>query len=133
MGFAIARPETLAPIVSYRAPASVSTVSAALAEASLRRPSLAAANVARIEEQRARLAGELVAIGWRPFPSSTNFVLFRFSSPATAARAAEALLVRGLVPRTFGPDHPFADCLRLTVRSAEENDRLIAAAREIPA
>ena len=46
---------------------------------------------------------------------------------------AEALLVCGLVPRTFGPDHPLADCLRLTVRSAQENDRLIAAAREIPA
>jgi len=37
------------------------------------------------------------------------------------------------VPRTFGADHPLADCLRLTVRSVEENDRLIAAAREIPA
>ena len=48
VGFAVARPETLAPIVSFRAPASVSTVSAALATAALRRPELAAANVARI-------------------------------------------------------------------------------------
>ena len=46
---------------------------------------------------------------------------------------ADALLVCGLVPRTFEPAHPLADCLRLTVRSAQENDRLIAAAREIPA
>ncbi len=133
VGFAVARPETLAPIVSYRAPASVSTVSAALAEAALRRPELAAANVARIEEQRARLERELAALGWRPYPSSTNFILFRFSSAQAASRAAESLLRRGLVPRTFGPDHPFADCLRLTVRSAGENDRLIAAAREISA
>jgi histidinol-phosphate aminotransferase len=133
VGFAVARPETLAPVLSFRAPASVATVSAALGTASLRRPELAAANVARIAEQRARLGDELAALGWRPYPSVTNFILARFTSPQAAADAAESLLRNGLVPRTFGLDHPLADCLRLTVRSAEENDRLIAAAREIPA
>jgi histidinol-phosphate/aromatic aminotransferase/cobyric acid decarboxylase-like protein len=38
---------------------------------------------------------------------------------------------RGLVPRTFGESHPLADHLRVTVRDTEENDRLIAAAREL--
>jgi len=133
VGFAVAQPETLAPIISFRAPASVSTVSAALATASLRRPELAAANVARITGQRSRLIAELAQIGWHPYPSEANFVLFRFGSPKIAAAAAEALLRQGLVPRTFGPDHPLADCLRLTVRSAQENDRLIRAAREISA
>jgi histidinol-phosphate aminotransferase len=131
VGFAVARPETLAPIVSFRAPASVGTVSAALATAALRRPELAAANVARLAEQRARLQTELSAIGWRPYDSVTNFILTRFESLAAASAAAEALLRVGLVPRTFGASHPFADCLRLTVRSASENDRLIAAARGI--
>ena len=133
VGFAVARPETLAPILAYRAPASVSTVSAALATAALCRPELAAANVARIAEQRLRLIEELGMIGWLPYPSEANFILFRFGSPDRAAAAAEALLRKGLVPRTFGPDHPLADCLRLTVRSARENDRLIRVAREIPA
>ena len=133
VGFAIARPETLAPILSYRAPASVSTVSAAVATASLLRPELAADNVAGITAQRGRLSSELTAIGWQPYPSQANFVLVRFSSPQTAATAADTLLRNGLVPRTFGLDHPLADCLRLTVRSAEENDRLIDAARGIPA
>lgn len=133
VGFAIARPETLAPIVSYRAPASVGTVSAALATASLRRPELAAANVALISAQRDRLTRDLTAIGWRPYPSQANFILIRFRSAGTAADAADALLVRGLVPRTFGSDHPFADCLRLTVRSAWEDDRLIEAATGVPA
>ena len=133
VGFAIARPETLAPILSYRAPASVSTVSAALATASLRRPELAAANVARIAEQRDRLTRDLTALGWRPYPSQSNFILIRFTSVGASSAAAETLLRTGLVPRTFGPDHPFADCLRLTVRSEQENRRLIEAAREIPA
>jgi histidinol-phosphate aminotransferase len=133
VGFAIASPETLAPIMSFRAPASVSTVSAAMATAALHRPELAWANVARISEQRARLTAELSAIGWRPYPSRVNFILFRFSTRESAGAAAETLLRAGLVPRTFGPDHPLADCLRLTVRSAAENDRLIEAARGIPA
>ncbi|HEX7485059.1 MAG TPA: aminotransferase class I/II-fold pyridoxal phosphate-dependent enzyme, partial [Vicinamibacterales bacterium] len=100
---------------------------------SLTRPELAADNVARITAQRKRLADELSAIGWRPYPSQANFILTRFSSPQSAVAAGEALLRKGLVPRTFGLDHPLADCLRLTVRSAEENDRLIDAARGIPA
>ena len=133
VGFAVARPETLAPILSFRAPASVGTVSAALAEAALRRPELAAANVARIAAQRERLIRELTAIGWRPYPSRTNFILIRFSSAERAAAAAETLLRSGLVPRQFGADHPFADCLRLTVRSDEENTRLLETARGIPA
>ena len=49
----------------------------------------------------------------------------------TADLVAEALLRRGLVPRTFGAGHPLAGHLRVTVRSAEEDDRLIEAAREI--
>ena len=80
VGFAVARPETLAPILSFRAPASVSTMSAAVATATLRRPELAAANVARIAAQRARLIGELTRLGWRPYPSQANFILFRFGS-----------------------------------------------------
>jgi histidinol-phosphate aminotransferase len=133
VGFAVARPETLAPIIAFRAPASVSTVSAALATASLSRPELAAANVARIAEQRSRLTAELRAIGWRPYRSRANFILFRFGSPTIAAAAAESLLRRGLVPRSFGAEHPLANYLRLTVRSVQENDRLISAAREIRA
>lgn len=104
-----------------------------MATAALSRAGLAAANVALIATQRTRLIDDLTTLGWRPYPSHANFILVRFESPRSAAAAADALLRLGLVPRTFGLDHPLADCLRLTVRSAEENDRLIDAARGIPA
>jgi histidinol-phosphate/aromatic aminotransferase/cobyric acid decarboxylase-like protein len=71
--------------------------------------------------------------GWAPEPSTTNFVLVDFATPAAAGAAAEGLLARGLVPRTFPSTHPLANCLRLTVRSMAEDDRLLAAVREIPA
>ncbi len=38
---------------------------------------------------------------------------------------------RGLVPRTFPSDHPLAGSLRVTVRASDENDRLLAALREL--
>jgi histidinol-phosphate/aromatic aminotransferase/cobyric acid decarboxylase-like protein len=75
----------------------------------------------------------LTEAGWAVGPSVTNFVLVDLESVDRAAAAAEALLQRGLIPRTFPDGHPLADRLRLTVRSASENDRLIAAAKDFEA
>ena len=71
------------------------------------------------------------AAGWHVGPSVTNFLLVGFGSRDRAVDVAQGLLGRGLVPRTFGEGHPLADHLRVTVRDTDENDRLIAAAREL--
>ena len=89
------------------------------------------ANLERVATERARLSDALRALGWSVGPSVTNFVLVDFGSVERAAAVAEALLARGLVPRTFGQGHPLADHLRLTVRAPDENDRLIAAAAAV--
>ena len=64
---------------------------------------------------------------------ASNFVLVGFGSAENAGRVAEALLRRGLVPRTFAQGHPLVDHLRFTVQDSPRNTRLIAAAREIAA
>jgi histidinol-phosphate/aromatic aminotransferase/cobyric acid decarboxylase-like protein len=87
------------------------------------------ANVARVEAERERLAAGLAGAGWAVGPSVTNFLLVSFADASAAAAAADVLLRRGLVPRTFGHKHPLAGSLRLTVRDTAENDRLIAAAQ----
>ena len=89
------------------------------------------ANVERVQRERPRLVAGLEAAGWRPQPSVTNFVLLDLVSPQRAEAAALALMARGLVPRTFGHGHPLAYCLRVTVRTPDEDDRLVAAAAEI--
>ena len=133
VGFGIGTIETIARVALYRPPGSVATVSATVVADGLGRPDVLAANVARIVDERERLAGELAAVGWSVGPSVTNFLLIDFEIPKRAAAIAEALLRRGLVPRTFGAGHPLAGRLRITVRSAAEDDRLIAAARELSA
>ncbi|HET9345430.1 MAG TPA: histidinol-phosphate transaminase [Candidatus Limnocylindrales bacterium] len=129
VGFAIARPETIARIAPYRPPGSVATTSVTIVTEALRDPTAMRENLARVERERERLSAGLREAGWRVGPSVTNFLLVRFTDAAAAAAAAETLLRRGLVPRTFGAGHPLADSLRLTIRDRAENDRLIDAAR----
>ncbi len=130
VGFAIARPEVIARLNPFRPPGSVSTVSVTLVTEALLDPDILDANLDRVARERGRLTEALRAIGWSVGPSVTNFVLVDFGSVERAASVAETLLSHGLVPRTFGEGHPLADHLRLTVRDPDENDRLIAAAKE---
>ncbi|HEU4919908.1 MAG TPA: histidinol-phosphate transaminase [Candidatus Limnocylindrales bacterium] len=133
VGFAIARPELIEAIAPYRPPGSVSTISVTAVTAALTDPTAMRGNVARVQAERDRLAGGLAAAGWAVGPSVTNFLLADLGSPERAAAIAEALLRRSLVPRTFGRGHPLAAYLRVTIRNRDENDRLIAAAREAAA
>jgi histidinol-phosphate aminotransferase len=131
VGFGISRPEVIARLNPFRPPGSVSTVSVTVVTEALLDPSAAAANVARVVGERERLRAALAELGWNVGPSVTNFLLVGLGSTERAAAIAEGLLRHGLVPRTFPAGHPLADHLRLTVRAAEENDRLIEAARSL--
>jgi histidinol-phosphate aminotransferase len=131
VGFAVAAPATLARVALFRPPGSVGTISETVVTRALLDGEDMRENVARVDRERVRLAGALEAIGWVPYPSVTNFILVDLGSPGRAAAAAERLMRRGLVPRTFGAGHPLARCLRITVRADHENDRLIDAARAI--
>ncbi|HEX5014658.1 MAG TPA: histidinol-phosphate transaminase [Candidatus Limnocylindrales bacterium] len=131
VGFAVARPETVARIAPYRPPGSIATTSVTIVTEALRDPTAMRANLARVEREHEYLSEGLRAAGWRVGPSVTNFLLVRFATVEAAAAAAEGMLRRGLVPRTFGAGHPLADSLRLTVRDRDENDRLIDAARSV--
>ena len=128
VGFGLARPEVIARLNPFRPPGSISTVSVSVATAVLSDPSILDANLDRVERERARLGDALEAIGWSVGPSVTNFLLIDLGSVERAAAIADALLARGLVPRTFGEGHPLADHLRLTIRDPHENDRLVEAA-----
>jgi len=79
--------------------------------------------VARLLKERDRLAAGLGNLGIEVMPSSANFLLCRVG--AAANTLADGLLDAGLVVRRFPDDSPLAGYLRFTVRSPEEDDRLI--------
>ena len=107
-------------------------VSVTIATEALRDESILDANLERVAVERARLTAGLRAAGWSVGPSVTNFVLV---GPGLGGPRRDdcrgTAPARGLVPRTFGRDHPLAGHLRLTVRDPHENDRLIEAAQAI--
>jgi histidinol-phosphate aminotransferase len=131
VGFAVARREVIAQVEPYRPPGSVAVPSVAVVTAALRDPEALAANVARVGRERARLAAAFAEAGLPAGPSVANFLLVDLGSQAAARALATGLLARGLVPRTFGADHPLAGHLRFTVRDAVEDELLIEAVREL--
>jgi histidinol-phosphate aminotransferase len=130
VGFAIGVREVIAAMEPYRPPGSVSTVSVAVVTAAFEDDGWLGPRVAAANAERDRLAAGLAAVGWPTHPSVANFLLLPCGSPERAEAVADGLLRRGLVPRTFGAGHPLVDHLRVTVRSPEQDDRLIDALRE---
>jgi histidinol-phosphate/aromatic aminotransferase/cobyric acid decarboxylase-like protein len=125
VGFAIAARPTIARLERFRPPGSISTVSAQVAAAALRRPELASANAKKIGAERGWLMAGLASIGAPAYPSVTNFLLCRIGEAADAEAAADHLLRHGIVPRTFGAAHPLGGHLRFTVRDRRQDERLL--------
>ena len=82
---------------------------------------------AAIRAERARLFQALQEIpGIEPFPSQANFILVR-TAPGRAEAVFEQLKAGGVLVKKLHGGHPLLqDCLRLTVGTPEENDRLLA-------
>ena len=131
VGFALAPRATLEHMEPYRPPGSVGTISITVVEQALRDQAALRETVERVRAERARLAQAMRALGWKPGPSVTNFLLVDFGTPERAEAVAEGLLRRGIVPRTFPKGHPLNASLRFTVRDPDENDRLLRSAAEI--
>jgi histidinol-phosphate aminotransferase len=82
-----------------------------------------------IRDERAVLREGLVALpGVTVYPSAANFFLTRVPD---ALRCFEALKAQGVLVRNFHGAHPaLANCLRITVGTADENRVLLSAMRE---
>jgi histidinol-phosphate aminotransferase len=114
IGYLLADRSTAGELAERQSPAPVSTLSIALALAGLASPPAVAAEI----EERERLREHLRALGLDPLQSSANFLYVPVPDPR---RLYDALLRRGLLVR------PFADAIRITVRDATDDDRLIEA------
>jgi len=126
LGLAAGPAEWMAELEKVRPPYNVNVLTAAAAELLLGHPEVFEAQAARIVADRARLEAGLDTIrGVRRYPSAANFVLARVPD---APHAFEALKARGILVKTLHGSHPLlANCLRLTVGTADENAKLLAA------
>ena len=124
VGYLVADLAIAQAIESVRLPQNLTAFGIAAACRALADQAGLAERVAAIVAERARLADALVARGWAIVPSVGNFLLG--CPPRNAADVATWLQGGGLIVRSY-PGHPRLDkWLRMTVRSPEEDDRLLA-------
>jgi histidinol-phosphate aminotransferase len=114
VGYALAQPELARTLNDRQAPAPISTLSAALALATLAEPP----DVRPLLEERERLAVRLRELGLEPLPSATNFLYVPFGR---ARELAELLLGAAMVVRAY------PDAIRVTVLDPQSNERLVTA------
>ena len=132
VGYLVAQRNTVDLLNVVRPPNSLTVASIMLAEAALRNLGEMRGNVSKIVKERERVfkalrkAGSVV-----PFPSETNFLLFKVEGGAPGARELHsALMKKGFVLRSYSLGSGIGDCLRLTIGAAKVNDRLLSALAE---
>jgi histidinol-phosphate aminotransferase len=117
VGYAVTSAPVAAELNARRAPAPISTTSAALAASALKRVEIEP-EVRATTAERERVRAALAAAGYDAPPTHTNFVVVR--TPQARGLAAR-LERRGLVVRAY------AELLRVTVRSPADDDLLLDA------
>ena len=108
-------------------PWSVSTLSQAAGIAALEERDYVDRVRALVRTERPRLAAALQALGLRVIPGEANFLLFQCEKPLAFPLRERGILIRGCAD-FHGLDESWYRC---AVRTREENERLIAALKEV--
>ena len=130
LGYLAAHPAWTDELEKVRPPYNVGVLNEAATEFALEHAAVLAGQASRIVEAREALADELCGLLGRGlaavFPSRANFILVKVS--AQGAAVAQRMRDSGVLIKDVGRMHPaLADCLRLTVGTAEENRQMLAA------
>ena len=129
LGFGVAQPALLAGLIKVKDSYNVDAMACRAGAAAMDDQAHKRANAAKVKASRARLADDLAGLGFRVWPSQSNFLLAR--PPAGQAEALyQALKARGILVRYF-KQAKLEDKLRITIGSDDQNDALAAAIREL--
>ena len=128
VGYALAHPDCIAVMERVCESFNVNALGLAAAQAALDDATHLAATVAANAVQRRRLAEALRTRGLRVAPSQTNFLLVEFGDDT--ARIEAALVARGVILRPMG-GYGLGDCQRITVGTAGDNTRQLAALDDV--
>jgi histidinol-phosphate aminotransferase len=127
IGYGIAPPELIEYLNRVRPPFNAGLLGQVAAIAALGDTDHVAAYIELNRTERARVSRELAALGLRVIPSQANFVLVDFGVPGHVV--FDRLLRVGVIVRPTPP--PLETCLRITIGLPEDNDRMLAAVRQV--
>jgi histidinol-phosphate aminotransferase len=112
-----------------RPPYNISVLNYECALFALEHAEVFAAQAKDLRAQRTRLLSALADLpGVQPFPSEANMILARVPD---AAKTFDGMKAHKVLVKNVSKMHPLlANCLRLTVGTAQENDLMLAALKE---
>ena len=122
VGFALAQPNLIEWLTKLKPPYNVSGINQQAACKQIAQQSKIEKNVCSVLSERSRISEELESISFveKVFPSDANFLLIKVDD---AERRYSQLKTRGIIIRNR---HQLVEnCLRITVGSKEENNKLI--------
>ena len=126
VGYAIGDAEAMAVLERLRESFNVNSVALAAAEAALADVAHLRKVLAHTASERERMTQALRVRGLRVWPSRTNFLLVGFGSAERGAQVEARLCGRGVIVRPMG-GYGLGHCLRISLGSTDENERLLAA------
>jgi len=130
IGYGVMHPEMAGILMQTKDPYNINAAAEAAALASLDDVEVLDQRACTLAGERGRIADELRALGWVfPYPTEAVFILMRLEG-ITGRDLRDRLRKRGIFTRYM--DSPrLQDHLRISIGLPEQNDRIIAAFREI--
>jgi len=128
IGYLIGPKAVVAEIDKLRPPYNVSVLNCECALFALEHQDVFAAQAKAVREERDKLQSALKALpGIHSWPSDANMILVRLPD---AQKTFDGLKSRGVLVKNVSKMHPLlANCLRVTVGTADENAQMLAALR----
>ncbi|RZI76581.1 MAG: histidinol-phosphate transaminase [Variovorax sp.] len=126
LGYLIGPAALVAEVDKVRPPYNISVLNCECALFALEHAEVFEAQAADIRTERARIVTALAAMrGVKHWPSDANMVLVRVPD---ATKTFDGMKARGVLVKNVSKMHPLlANCLRLTVGTADENAQMLAA------
>jgi histidinol-phosphate aminotransferase len=126
LGYMVGAQALVAEIDKVRPPYNISVLNCEAALFALEHETVFAAQAQDIREQRERIQRTLADLpGVKAWRSDANMILVRVPD---AAKSFDAMKARGVLVKNVSRMHPLlANCLRLTVGTADENTQMLAA------
>ncbi|HYU26442.1 MAG TPA: histidinol-phosphate transaminase [Thermoanaerobaculia bacterium] len=130
VGWVASTVENCREIRKVKLPYSLNAISEMAATIALENRAIRDANVARIVGERERVVAAMREIPRiTMFPTRANFVTFR--AERNSKEIFEALFAHGILVRDVSAYPRLANCLRISIGSPEQNDRVIEVLREV--
>ncbi|KQP02896.1 histidinol-phosphate transaminase [Pseudorhodoferax sp. Leaf265] len=132
LGYMMGPAALIAEIDKVRPPYNISVLNAECALFALEHAEVFDAQAADLRKQRDALLPALRALGLKVWKSDANMVLVRVPGGDGSAQAVfEGMKARGVLVKNVSKMHPLlANCLRLTVGSADDNAQMLRALQQ---